>query len=1003
MLTTISSEYGVEAVCFNEILANEGSKIRRPYDVHNYLTGDRADTRVHNIAYIYGDVEYREDTYGRDLQSTNIVERERFFRDGEVAFPILTNRTESDVQGVKVMLRDYPLIAEGYYNAFTDFRSLLQSRGGGYTSGVRINWPENIWANCYMAVFDKRPATNADRFPRKVFSIRRSTTDNVLYLDAKGVSAEDLEKLKNGGYLYAQLRGWVWDKALYAELPSVSTWLVCQGLDPQKYYRVFIHETNLETPTDDKVGGHQYSKYLDVDGTLARSSRQECRRLRYRYDDGTAKRPDQRGCMDIYLTSTSECQPLARNRVNAIYFARPDIIELINISDRPISIRNWSLVANTGSLAYELGAIDKAIGYSREFGGRTADPNPVIRPGEYFYLCNNAEIFDFEHGSPRNGSWGSSLNEAMPLYEIDDDTWGVRFQIRSVSESRGANNQWISRVTCGNESWKRDQFLNEVAEFQTTRASTSRSVSPDGVRYQINGGNTRNTLIFDTFKLKEYSDIQPGDYVMIVGMPRVGGFLSLTLKNEYGQIASRVLEYGNPGADATRNPDRWIGWSAEKLDPTHESWTLTSKPTIGGSVARARNHTLPSGKYAAPHVKNGPFASIGEIQQVRTGKDWENVGGGKAGSTTILRGTADYFDTAALRLDASAEGAHVAGWHPAFGECSQSDRRNLVDNAANWENAIWNNQSLAILSGDCRGEVFPVVSSGRSSLHVVGRSVPRRIEFSVRKGDRYAVGPGYSSAMYYTRREGDEGEWEWSRQRIPKGSYELFLSGLNDSIITTEFLEENRNAKLDVFLYNYSTRMYDQIGSGRQYDKSDVCVAGTVSPEHISGGGALRLKLVARGLQGERSGFAWFNCAFLTPVPVEGRININTAPPRILMCLNGVDQSLAANIFRGIDSQGRAILKPYQSIADLLRVRGMSPAIFGPIVNLVTIRSDQYTVHAVGQRVLDRDRDGEFSSDAGDKVLATTRLRVLFDRTPVIEQPNGENGAAIRILERERL
>jgi len=53
--------------------------------------------------------------------------------------------------------------------------------------------------------------------------------------------------------------------------------------------------------------------------------------------------------------------------------------------------------------------------------------------------------------------------------------------------------------------------------------------------------------------------------------------------------------------------------------------------------------------------------------------------------------------------------------------------------------------------------------------------------------------------------------------------------------------------------------------------------------------------------------------------------------------------------------------------------------------------------------VLDRDRDGEFSSDAGDKVLATTRLRVLFDRTPVIEQPNGENGAAIRILERERL
>ena len=175
---------------------------------------------------------------------------------------------------------------------------------------------------------------------------------------------------------------------------------------------------------------------MDVDGNLRRYSETEMHRLRYPYKDGKAQRADGQGCLDVFLTSAKGCTTRKRNRFNAAYFSRPDVIELINIGNRPVSLRGWSLVANTGTLAYELGVIKGSTGYSREESGRTFDPNPVIRPNEYFYLCNNEEIFDYDFGTIQNGTWGTGAAEQMPIFEINDDTWGVRFKILNVREAR---------------------------------------------------------------------------------------------------------------------------------------------------------------------------------------------------------------------------------------------------------------------------------------------------------------------------------------------------------------------------------------------------------------------------------------------------------------------------------------------------------------------------------------------------------------------------------------
>ncbi len=998
VLSTAGSEYGVEAVCFNEILANEGSRIRQTYYVQNFRDND---IRVHNLAYLYGDYDYRKNTPYQGDSLDQIRTREKGHQ--ETAWFIDFNPPPKPV-GNQLLLRldTKPRNTAGYFESVSDFKKLLRTRNTGL-SGDRIIWPENFWANGFLTAF------TSDLVGKGTFPILRSTDTGELYLDTRTMTPQnwlgfttDVNSIR---YSYAQLRSWTFEKAYYAEHPNVKNWFICSGLQPDKYYRVYLQETNLETPTGDTSGGQRLCEDLDVDGNVTAGNEQRMRRLRYAYKDGQAIRADRAGCIDVYVASSSKCSPMRRNRVNAIYFARPDIIELMNISDRPISLRGWSLVANTGSIAYELGMINRATAYLRDEHGRGQDENPVIRPNEYFYLCNNMEIFDYDYGRNKNGVWGNSNDEQMPVYEISDDTWGMRFKIQRIREvgGSGTGQSGDSFLTCDNEAWIPHQFKDEVVEFQTSRRSSQgMSTSPDGVRALIYD-NTRNTLQFQSLLLKQYSDVREGDSIMIVGLPRIGGFVSMTLKNEYGQIAARVTKYGNPSRDATRDQKTWLNWSAEKPNPTREEWVLTSTPSIGGTVQAARNRAAVVGQGLNVSIKNGPLGSIGELRRVRSLAAWEQEDNTRQSATinNLLRGAAEYCDTMGMRLDVEEPGAHLAGWRPAFGEATLSDTRGVMDHTAMWQINCWSNQSLTIMSGKNRGETFAIEANGQNRLQVVGRSVPSRATFFVRSGDQYSLGPGYASALYYTRKAEDEGEWEWKDKRIPPGHYQCYLVGLNDSIRTTEFLEENYNPRMDISLYNFTTSTYDLIGRNKQYDKSDTVYAGEVLPQHLSSSGGLRVKVVPKGLGSQYcSGFAWFDHVFLTPVPVAGRINVNTASERILMTLGGMDQTIAHNIAYGIDTAGQPRLKPYCTIGDVLAVRGMTPEVFTKMANLVTVRSYQYNIYVLAQRVRDADGDGVFDPTRGDKVESQVRLRALLDRGGIAAQ--SAEKPLFRALDRDR-
>jgi competence ComEA-like helix-hairpin-helix protein len=77
---------------------------------------------------------------------------------------------------------------------------------------------------------------------------------------------------------------------------------------------------------------------------------------------------------------------------------------------------------------------------------------------------------------------------------------------------------------------------------------------------------------------------------------------------------------------------------------------------------------------------------------------------------------------------------------------------------------------------------------------------------------------------------------------------------------------------------------------------------------------------------------------------LTGLININTASIDVLICLPGVDRTLAQAIINYRKSTGY-----FDNVAGLLKVDGMTRAIFKQVVALVTARSETYRIIAEGK------------------------------------------------------
>ncbi len=961
VLTTAGGEYGVEAVCFNEIMANDGGYVHETdWQGWNSESDWDAESFVPCYNYFYNN-------------------RARLNR-----FRVRTLSHSGDNADISLTT---PQRTTKFMNEFLACDS---------------SWTANFW-NGARAVLYLGTVMGATGNFKVVSSAAGSGRRFSVVADNQVARNFLTNNFANLSDITVEIgNSWQHGPAWWCTQPEQSEeWFFPLPQNRRHfYYRVYVASMCFN-PADGWFGNagnlKTELKKMDMDGDSGVYSETDEEQLKYVLQDGKAQRANGAGYIGVMCTSARTCRANSQyySFNNSVIFRRPDIVELINISERAISLCNWKVVVNTGRDANVLSTIDTVLRFSARTSGAYYDPNPRIEANGYFYITNNREIFDIDHASG-DGNYGGNRQESIPVYELPEKSWGIQYNITSV---KGRD------VTVEGASWRPDQLKGELVEYISDRTLAKQN-SPNGEVKTVE--SSRRTSLTVTGDAEGYG-LRAGDQLLVLGLPRQGGFVSFTLKNEYGQVTARTTEYGSLDENEYSS-------SSEKYDPTHYTWVKSNRPTISGNPRDARNHTMPTGSYVPAHVKDNRFVSVGELQNVRKAADWENIGMDGRGkpTTRTLQAIAKYFTVSGIRLDPEEQGAHISGWKPAFGAAQTRGIGNTFGTSCAWEPGIWGGQTLRIMSGPLNGERYYITNSTQSGLTIAGYSAQHEKLLQVVPGDRFSVGPGYSTPMFYCRQNGEAGIWEWQNKDLEPMSYGLYLSGLSDSINTTEFLEENHNAELRIEVFNFQTEAFEQVPLARddyttaaaddvyqmvrsrtrlQYDKTDNVYCGMIHPEHISANGGIRLRITPSSLNDKMgSGFAWFDYAVLTPGSAFGKININTASERILGAINGVTPAVAANIAQGMDRVGRPALKPYKNITDVLDVRGVTPAMFTVMANLITTRSDQFRVQVVAQALDCSAPDGIYDPQRGDRVIAQTHNDVVVDRGQLTDDNPANNG-----------
>ncbi len=1097
VLSTLGSTYGVEAICFNEVMANDESVThdtvwaRIPYNPDPWFKGDFWRDN-------FGMVDNERCIYCPDMffgcipDSPSQIENRFQMIDPRKAWHIEAGNgtekkgtLEKDRNGYKI----YWLDAIGEKGNATDARMYMDGADTDldkppasivpYSGRERyLIWPSNSTAeragrsafetfleDKMMPVLEKvsmankhRPKFKPDYFKNSLamvyvwkkraglddnisigcFNIIESddesiTFDNENYFDNNPMYNFDSqmqnyfnETWKEDYDISITINSWANQHSAIAWQPKANQTFLLRSRQPRagKYFQIIVGRPPY-APDSGESGLNGYPDDLGVSGKIGGgySEDKNFKKRRWLYNDGNPIRTKRGGWIDILITSA----PFGTQGINRkekrgqqlgyIRMVGPEVSEMYNASATPVSLANWRVICNTGSKATEIGLIHDTSYYDKKLKKSITTDNPIVEPGGHFYLVNDTKLFDYWYGSA-NGKWGSSPKEEVPVFQMDADNWGVAYKVK---DSRVDLNLGGVVITLDKFDFDANKvFGNETVKFIDKKNAKKKRYWNNVFTY-VRGGYKMPKDKFFTWKFGEPKKLVGAD-LMILGLPSDGGIVSLTLKNEYEQICARTVDYG-------KVKKHELGKSCEKIDPTKNTWKKRGKHTIAGRNSDALNRAMRTRRSETFFIKNGPYGNIGEMRHVTTGNDFERLGGKKGDISkglNSLGALADVLACSSIRLEAASGNVSRKGWREAKDEVANSSLTTIKAKNGGWQIDKWKGQTLRFLTGPLRGEKFLILGNTKNAINLSQKgakykpySAPNRKLCQPEKGDVFSIGPSYVSALCYTRVGGDVGEWEWKNalpniDQATDASQNLYIYGLNDAIDTTEFFEENNNASLDVDVWNYKTQKFDNLCKKKKYGKQDSFLAGKISSDNISNSGDFKIRLTAhdiaeKGLAsdtdearidtgGRQTGIAWFNYAAISPIPVPARVNINTAPARLLASLPAITAKLARNIAGGISSDKDKNLKPYKRLGDIMRVQGMTPEIFERCANLLTVDSAYFTIEVEAQALKGGKPDAEEFAVDLDNVTGSRSKRFVLK---IMETK--DNSSTFRTMEKYSL
>ena len=218
---------------------------------------------------------------------------------------------------------------------------------------------------------------------------------------------------------------------------------------------------------------------------------------------------------------------------------------------------------------------------------------------------------------------------------------------------------------------------------------------------------------------------------------------------------------------------------------------------------------------------------------------------------------------------------------------------------------------------------------------------------------------------YSNSTQNDTGIWIWGvNERInPDTSfYTLYISGK---------VEGDGG---DTLLVKATTGAGEYESRGVSFSNDNIARYGQIKiAGGLSGGDTDLLKLEINNPDSNNT--IYFDAAILTPeYKTYGRININTADTPVLQALPGIDATLANNI-----KTYRETNNGFKNIGEVLNVSGMNLSIFYRISNLITTKSNSFTVICIGQAIRDKGVLGTYEEDI-DEILGEKKYMVVVER-----------------------
>jgi len=356
VLSTMGSQYGVEAVNFNELLANDGTVARNTSPgLANGTDPNRDDFVVPSydvLAYarVAGEVGRDWRTYNNNFGALA----------NEAAWDVEVDGTRVELYGpVKDFNFDGSVLREHNMSSarkrgfarYVDNRDagaypsrrVRRMMGAHSTTYTAFRWPPNFFQNLYICVaFSNSNAYRSGVVNVQTRKIASSRADGELRVEGAPFTKSD------GKLARAVIGAWTGGSGPEGAWPRMPLMITVQKLQPNVYYLPVVNNWCNHKHLD-KVANAGFAPWGDV---LKDDRRPKDHKLYYggdRSGDYQPVRSTRRGTLDVFYISGRNA---VYDPVNLQYsgwcapwgltFIRPEVIELMNVSARPISMRGWT-------------------------------------------------------------------------------------------------------------------------------------------------------------------------------------------------------------------------------------------------------------------------------------------------------------------------------------------------------------------------------------------------------------------------------------------------------------------------------------------------------------------------------------------------------------------------------------------------------------------------------------------------------------------------------------